>query len=34
MMPLALVTPAGRGSPARLTHLLPGSPTDLLSIPS
>lgn len=34
MMPVALVTPAGWGSPARLTHLLPGSPTDVLSIPS
>jgi len=34
MLPVALVTPAGWGSPARLTHLLPGSPTDVLSIPS
>ena len=34
VVPVALVAPAGHGSPARLTHLIPGLPSDALALPA
>ena len=31
IVPVALLTPGGRVNPARLTHLIPGAPSDVIS---
>jgi hypothetical protein len=34
VVPVALLTPSAPGNPPRLTHLIPGTPTDVLVVPS